>query len=313
MTHLTLTKAGPVPRRRLGRVVHTENFVGRGTRAVHTAADILGITSPQEPELIRAGERAVFRLGNGRVIARVERSAERREEADREVRAARWLADQGIPVSEPLLGDQPVLAEDTAVTFWEAVDGQWTVPKELAVLLRALHHLTPPPTLHLPELDPFDRIGERIDTARLSEPQRDTLRRVHRDLAHHVDPVEPVLGRHVIHGDANIGNVLATEHGTVLFDLDGICWGPPEWDLVLTALYRDLGWHTDAEYADFCTAYGFDVTAWNGYPLYKAVRELRMTTWLAQKTGESPEIDTEIEQRITDLADPERPRSWRPY
>jgi thiamine kinase-like enzyme len=236
------------------------------------------------------------------------------EEADREVRAARWLADQGIPVSEPLPGDQPVLAEDTAVTFWEAVDGEWTVPKDLAVLLRALHHLTPPPTLRLPELDPFDRIGERIDSApRLSAPQRDTLQRVHRDLAHHVDSVEPVLGRHVIHGDANIGNVLATDHGTVLFDLDGICWGPPEWDLVLTALYRDLGWHTDAEYADFCTAYGFDVTAWDGYPLYKAVRELRMTTWLAQKAGESPEIDAEIDQRITDLADPERPRSWRPY
>jgi Ser/Thr protein kinase RdoA (MazF antagonist) len=295
-------------------VVHTEDFVGRATRAVHTAADTLGITSPQEPELIRAGERAVFRLGNGRVIARVERSAERMEEADREVRAARWLADQGIPVSEPLPGDQPVLVEDTAVTFWEAVDGEWTVPKDLAVLLRALHHLTPPPTLHLPELDPFDRIGERINTApRLSEPQRDTLQRVHQEFARRFDAVEPVLGRHVIHGDANIGNVLATDHGTVLFDLDGICWGPPEWDLVLTALYRDLGWHTDAEYADFCTAYGFDVTAWDGYPLYKAVRELRMTTWLAQKAGESPEIDAEIDQRITDLADPERPRSWRPY
>lgn len=313
MTHFPLTKAEPVPRRRLGRVVHTEDFVRRAARAVHTAAATMGLAPHQEPELIRAGERAVFRL-RGKVIARVERSADRSHEADREVRAARWLAAQGIPVSRPLPGEQPVPAEDTVVTLWEAVDGEWTVPRELAVLLRSLHRLTPPPDLDLPDLDPFDRIRERIDTApRLTEPQRDQLHRAHRDLARRLPTVRPVLGRHVIHGDANIGNVLATDHGVVLFDLDGICWGPPEWDLLLTALYRDLGWHTDTEYADFCDAYGFDVTGWDGYPLYKAVRELRMTTWLAQKGGESPQIDAEIDRRVTDLGDPERPRFWQPY
>lgn len=295
-------------------MVHTEDFVRRATRAVHTAADTMGLIPPQEPELIRAGERAVFRLDGGRVIARVERSADRTTEAAREVRAARWLADQGIPVSRPLPGAQPVPAEDTVVTLWEAVDGEWTVPRELAVLLRSLHRLAPPSGLDLPDLDPFDRIRERIDTApRLTGPQRDQLHRVHHDLAQRLPTARPVLGRRVIHGDANIGNVLATDHGVVLFDLDGICWGPPEWDLVLTALYRDLGWHTDAEYADFCDTYGFDVTAWDGYPLHKAVRELRMTTWLAQKGGESPEIDAEIDRRVTDLGDPERPRSWHPY
>ncbi|OLT25341.1 aminoglycoside phosphotransferase [Nocardiopsis sp. CNR-923] len=295
-------------------MVHTEEFAKRATRAVHTAAHTLGIASPGAPELIRAGERAVFRLGGGTVIGRVERSTARWQEADREVRAARWLADQGLPVSAPLPGDQPLLVEDTAVTFWQGVDGEWTVPKELAVLLRTLHHLTPPRALHLPELDPFDRVLDRIDAApRLTTAQRDQLHAVHHDLATRLPAVTPVLGRHVIHGDANIGNVLATDHGVVLFDLDGICWGPPEWDLVLTALYRDLGWHTEAEYADFCDAYGFDVATWDGYPLYKAIRELRMTTWLAQKGGESPEIDAEIAQRITDLAHPEHPRTWHPY
>ncbi|PWV57605.1 phosphotransferase enzyme family protein [Nocardiopsis sp. L17-MgMaSL7] len=298
-------------------MAHTEDFTERAPRAVHTAAQALGVpeTSAHEgPELIRMGERAVFRLRDGAVIARVERSVARWAEADREVRAARWLAEQGLPVSRPLPGEQPLLAEGTAVTLWEGVQGEWTVPRELARLLHTLHGLTPPPTLDLPDLDHFDRVAERIDTAPgLSSTQRDQLREVHRDLATRLPTTKPVLGTHVIHGDANIGNVLATPHGVVLFDLDGICWGPPEWDLVLTALYRDLGWHSEAEYADFCEAYGFDVTAWEGYPLYKQIRELRMTTWLAQKRGESSEIDAEIDQRINDLADPRRPRAWNPY
>ncbi|WP_017606673.1 phosphotransferase enzyme family protein [Nocardiopsis alkaliphila] len=298
-------------------MAHIEDFTERAIRAVHTAAQALGIpetSAHHGPELIRMGERAVFRLRDGAVIARVERSAARWVEADREVRAARWLAEQNLPVSRPLPGGQPVLAENTAVTLWEGVQGEWTVPRELAGLLCTLHSLTPPPTLELPELDPFDRVAERIDTAPgLSPTQRERLREVHGDLAAQFPTTKPVLGTHVIHGDANIGNVLVTPTGVVLFDLDGICWGPPEWDLVLTALYRDLGWHSEDEYADFCEVYGFDVTFWEGYPLYKQVRELRMTTWLAQKRGESSEIDAEIDRRVNDLSDPRRPREWSPY
>ncbi|WP_268742183.1 phosphotransferase enzyme family protein [Nocardiopsis dassonvillei] len=303
-------------RHSLVAVVHTEDFAQCAARAVSAAVRALGVPAPwidNSPELVRMGERAVFRIGSD-VIARVERSADRWEEADREVQAARWLAEQSLPVTHPLPGKQPVLAEDLVVTLWEAVQGEWTVPRELGRLLRALHHLTPPPSLGLPALDPFHRVAERIDTVPgLDTTQRDLLRAHRQDLAARWPTVTPVLGTHVIHGDANIGNVLATPQGVVLFDLDGICWGPPEWDLVLTALYRDLGWHSDTEYADFCDVYGFDVTSWDGYPLYKQVRELRMTTWLAQKCGESPEIDAEIARRIADLADPHRPRTWNPY
>ncbi|MEU1717760.1 phosphotransferase enzyme family protein [Nocardiopsis dassonvillei] len=304
-------------RHSLGPVAHTEDFLQRAARAVSVAARILGVPASRTgspPELVRIGERAVYRLCDGGVIARVERSADRREEADREVRAARWLAEQSLPVTRPLSGKQPVLAEGLLVTLWEGVQGEWTVPRELARLLRTLHHLTPPPSLGLPDLDPFHRVAERIDTAPgLDTAQRDLLRTHQQDLAARWPTVTPALGTHVIHGDANIGNVLATPQGVVLFDLDGICWGPPEWDLVLTALYRDLDWHTDTEYADFCDVYGFDVTSWDGYPLYKQVRELRMITWLAQKGGESPEIDAEIARRIADLAEPRRQRTWNPY
>ena len=85
----------------------------------------------------------------------------------------------------------------------------------------------------------------------------------------------------VIHGDASVGNVLRDGHGhPVVIDLDGFATGPREWDLALTAIYYDsFGWHTREEYQDFVRVYGFDIMAWPGYPVMKAVREFLMVTW----------------------------------
>src|SRR5699024_2304525 len=147
----------------------------------------------------------------------------------------------------------------------------------------------------------------------LSPNQRDQLREAHRDLATRLPTTKPVLGTHVIHGDANIGNILATPRGVVLFDLDGICWGPPEWDLVLTALYRDMVRRREDAVAGVLQLSAFYITCWEGYPLYKQIRDPRMTTWLGPNGRENPEIDAEIDRRVSDLADPRRPREWNPY
>lgn len=288
-------------------------FADTAVHAAIGAAQAAGIPATT-PKLLRLGERAVLTLAGGRVIARVERSADRRDLAEREVEVARWLGRAGLPVGRPLDGKQPFDAAGTVVTLWEAVEGEWTVPADLAALLARLHRLWPPAALALPELDPFDRLAERAALVRgLSPAEKTRLADLVEELRGAYAQVRPVLPRAVIHGDANIGNVLKTRRGAVLFDLDGVCWGPPEWDLVLTALYRELGWHSDEEYRAFCDAYGFDVTTWDGYPVFKRIRELRMVSWLAQKAGESREIDEEIHRRLADLTDPRRPRRWRPY
>ncbi|PSK96197.1 phosphotransferase family enzyme [Murinocardiopsis flavida] len=282
-------------------------------RAAKHAADQAHIGS-SGTTLLRLGERAVVALDHGRVIARVERSARNHEGARREVRVARWLDSAGLPVGRPLPGAQPWISGDGAVvTLWEAIYGEWTVPVELATLLARLHRLAPPADLELPALAPFSRIGDRIHRAQIPSEDKQVLQRRLIDLRAAYAGVRTGLARSVIHGDANIGNVQMTKHGAVLYDLDGVCWGPPEWDLVLTALYTGLGWHTETEYREFCTVYGFDVRTWEGYPVYKRVWELIMVSWLAQKAGESVEVDTEIQVRIADLADPARPRAWNPY
>jgi len=82
---------------------------------------------------------------------------------------------------------------------------------------------------------------------------------------------------------------------------------------MITAVYRDLGWHTDAEYAAFCEVLGRDVTRDPEWPILKAVQELRMTCWLAQKAASDQGIADEFAARVADLGDPGRPRRWQPY
>jgi len=130
------------------------------------------------------------------------------------------------------------------------------------------------------------------------------------ELSAALDGREPV----VLHGDANIGNILLTaENKAVLLDLEGFCLGPRIWDLMITAVYRDLGWHTEAEYAAFCDVYGADPSIDPAFPTIKAAQELRMVCWSAQRAAADPAIGEEFTTRVADLRCPDRPRQWHPY
>src|SRR2546429_4564992 len=62
----------------------------------------------------------------------------------------------------------------------------------------------------------------------------------------------------VVHGDAWVGNVVATDDGeVVLLDLERTSLGPPEWDTVHTAIkYSSFAQITAAQYRAFCDVYG---------------------------------------------------------
>jgi thiamine kinase-like enzyme len=87
---------------------------------------------------------------------------------------------------------------------------------------------------------------------------------------------------------------------SVLIDFERFAWGHPEWDISMTATeYQTAGWWTDAEYQSFVEAYGYDVTSWTeGFPVLRAVHEIKMTTWLMQNVNESAEIAREYETRM---------------
>ena len=285
-------------------------------RALVAACATVGLNA-SGARLVRLGENAVFQLATHRVIVRIARTEAYLPEILRGVEVARWLRGTGFPAVR-LVDDveQPLIADGRVATFWEALSDEYATVADLAVLLRQLHALAPPPSLELPPLRPLDRTRQRIEASALAANDKHFLLIRVDDLSARWNLVEFELPSGVIHGDASIGNVIRTQDGhPVLIDLDGFSVGPREWDLVLTALYYErFGWHTRGEYEDFAVRYGFDVMTWSGYGTLRSMRELIMVGWLTQNMNESSDVATEVGKRIADLrAGREGRLEWQPF
>ncbi|EIV93601.1 phosphotransferase family protein [Frankia sp. QA3] len=175
--------------------------------------------------------------------------------------------------------------------------------------------LNPPAGLGLPAFSPFDRSRRRLlDSGHLDDADRVFL-------LDRIDRLDATYGRlrfvlpaGPIHGDANVGNLLHDDAGRpVLIDLDGFATGPREWDLILTAIYFDLyGWHTAEEYTAFVDGCGFDVMAWEGYPVLRDVRETAMVAWMAQNVGQDDATAAEFTKRMQARTGSSR-RDWAPF
>jgi hypothetical protein len=280
------------------------------------ACTAVGLASePAEP--VRLGENAVFRLPDG-IIARVSRPG-RQDAARREVAVSRWLNISGVPAVAALADiDQPVEIGERCVTFWEELPAhQQGSPVQVADLLKRLHALPIPDEPPLDGLDPFVRLPERIDGAvTVPDDDRAWLRARVAELQDQWTGLVPGLSTCVVHGDAWAGNVVATDDGgVVLLDLERCSIGPPEWDLVSTAVkYVTYGLIDRAGYQLFCDAYGFDVTALSGFAVIRDIRELRMTCYVAQQAATDPSCQREARLRIDCLRGccGQRPWPWTP-
>jgi len=117
-----------------------------------------------------------------------------------------------------------------------------------------------------------------------------------------------------VHGDAHVQNLIVRPDGVpVLIDLEGFALGAPESDLCVTATEHEIGWHTDAQYEEFCDAYGRDVKDWVGFPVLKQINQLKMTTWLMQNIADGPDVAGEFRVRLRTIRDGAAPRPWKPF
>ncbi|WP_020393183.1 aminoglycoside phosphotransferase family protein [Kribbella catacumbae] len=262
-----------------------------------------------EPELLSLGDSATVAV-NGEVIAKVTRFPGQRDVAHREVAVSRWLGRAGIPAVVAVTDaiDQGAYA----VTFWERItEHRSATPGEVGAILSQLHAV---PVESAPELDdvqPFVRVADRIDGAPLRHGDKAFLLERLGELEERW-PAPTGLGAAILHGDPNTGNVVVTPDGQVLvWDLERFSVGPREWDLTLQAVsYETCRWITADDYGDFVTTYGHDVTATGTFPIFRDIRELRMTSWLANKADQDPAIQTEVEYRIACLRGQHGPRPW---
>lgn len=287
-----------------------------GARALGEACRSIGFDSTGA-ELIRIGSNAVYRL-QGRVIVRIAPSIGAAENARKQVAVANWLAEHGYPAVRALSVDQPVEVDGRVATFWESVSErtEFAPIGQVADLIRRLHELPPPPTLALPPTRPFESAWDRLgQVVGLPESDLEFMRERLRDLSDQYAALRFALPPGPIHGDANVGNVIADrDGGPVLTDLDSFATGPREWDLVQTALFFErFGWHTKEEYRTFVEVYGFDLLEWSGYPVLADAREVMMTLWLASTGNGGERAVGEARKRIDAMKTGGSRRDWAPF
>jgi Ser/Thr protein kinase RdoA (MazF antagonist) len=243
--------------------------------------------------LIRGQTHTVFRLDRHPVLVKVVRRGTPVSEVRRTVRLARWLADRGIPVA-PLypLEVQPVVVDGHAVTLWRYLDQPSApVPAEaLGKPLQGLHQLPRPP-IALPALNAIAAIRRSVEQASaLHVVARDELMQRAELLEARLRTVDFAFPEAVLHTDPQHGNPLHDESGVALCDWGSARWGQPEWDLVTVEVHCRRFGYGQTHYRAFAEAYGWNVTGWSGYDVFRDLRELRVITTNACKASHAPEV-----------------------
>ncbi|MEU1022852.1 aminoglycoside phosphotransferase family protein [Streptomyces sp. NPDC005904] len=293
---------------------------GAFREALDGACRIAGV-SAEGAELVHITVNAVFRLRSLPLVVRIAGPQLGVEDAARVVELARWLAAEDAPTVRlaDLAVDQPVVTADgTAATFWHYLPqhpGTQPLPPELAGPLRHLHALGPPPR-PLPEWDPLRVTRGRLRRAPDDLPPTDLafLHGLADRLADELPALPFALPPAVIHGDAHIGNMLRAPEGhAVLCDLDFMCLGPPEWDLVpelVGCLRYGRPW---ADYQRLVDAYGFDPRDWACLPALIRVHALNVLTVVLPLLRTHPSLRTEWQRRVHALRDGILTGPWVPY
>lgn len=275
-----------------------------------------GLDSSGATLLGPVGDNAVIRMPKERLVARVAWGLPALPRVRRELRIAEWLAGQDIPAVRPASAiAQPVIQDGRVLSFWEEIPSPAeSSTAEMGRALRRLHAVSLPGEDFVGPMDPFVRQESHIKAADgVTEADRVFLRQRLTELQIAYRQLTFALPQGVIHGDPHRKNILrATDGQVVLLDLERFGIGPREWDLTVPAVYRRVGWYDAAAYSAFVKAYGWDVTDWPGFPTLAAIRELRMTTWLAARVGREPRLLAEVVHRIATLREPELPRRWTP-
>ncbi|WP_280336980.1 aminoglycoside phosphotransferase family protein [Nocardia wallacei] len=290
------------------------NASGAELPTILRSACLAAGVDPADAELLRMSENAIYRLPGGTVV-RISRPGQQAAAA-REVAVARWLEAAGVDAVQVVPGiEQPVEVEERTVTFWQELPPHHRgSPAQVAGALKQLHALAPPAAFNLGKLAPFVRLDERIDSATfLSDSDRHWMREHLAELRQRWEKLPTGMPWCVVHGDAWVGNVVATDDGRViLLDLERTSVGPPEWDLAHTAIKRtSFGWISAKQYGEFCNVYGYDVTAWAGFELLRDIREFRMTTMAVQSASTTNPIA--YEQALSRLACIRGQRGSRPW
>ncbi|MFD4394331.1 phosphotransferase family protein [Kitasatospora sp. NPDC058478] len=267
---------------------------------------------PADAVMLRGHTNAVYLLPAAGAVAKVARVGTPLNGVRRTVQLVQWLTARGFPTVELLSVEQPVIADGHAVTFWHYLPqpGHPVPAVHLAGPLRALHELPPPPF----DVRPVDTVGAiRRSIAETTALPLDDLSFLKRRLAELDDArrqVRYVLAPGLLQGDPQHRNALHHQGAAVLCDWDTACFGQPELDLVTVEIHCRRFGYGRSHYQEFADRYGFDVTAWQGYPVLSGLRELRMITTNAKRASLGSPTLAEVRRRIHGLRSGQNRLAW---
>lgn len=169
----------------------------------------------------------------------------------REIAVTAWLAEQGVPVVTPS-GELPPGPHEHGgfpISFWTYLEPdpvRTPTAAEASAMLTDLHATLRSYPGELPQLcaDDIPRLMEIMEQTSgvLNQSETDRVRASAERLR---DLYEAPTGDlQPLHGDAHPGNLIATRDGLIWIDLEDVCRGPLEWDLVSMT---DAGATTDHE------------------------------------------------------------------
>lgn len=269
----------------------------------------LGIESA--PVMIADRSNLVLRLDPHALVARVAMATSMVRVGmrwlRREIDVSRFLDARGAWVTRPVDHPGPFEREGLVISFWhlEALEGELAADLAGARLARAHEALRGLSRELLPEWGGWIEARAVLDRARESPMiAREALDRIERAWERGERIVESARSRTAsfqpVHGDAHLGNVLATSRGPVWTDWEDAFVGPVEWDLACLRSRAALFGEDRASIDRACGGYD--------QPLDHALvdelalcRNLQVIPWLAVFAEREPSLLPRMHARIARL------------
>lgn len=248
----------------------------------------------EEPVLLRDAWHVLVHLAPLPIVARVSTSLDwpggpSQDDVVRELEVAAHAARRGAPVVPPAdtLDPGPHEQDGHVVTFWRFVESSGEVDARAAGRgLRAIHEALVDYDRPLPEAAHPEDMEEMLDSLESSQDV-ELLREIVSD--------RPDLDGHALHGDAHLGNCLASADGPLWHDFETACRGPREYDLAALVL-RDLSLGGQPSAREALAAYGeHDAALLSAVvPVYAAWVLTSMLTALPRRPELAPVLDERL-------------------
>jgi thiamine kinase-like enzyme len=288
-------------------VLSVENAIASVTRLVREFGREASPTvlADRSNLVLLLDERTVARVAMATSLTRVGI-----ESSGREVAVSRWLDEHGGAVTRPsrTLGPGPFERDGFVIGFWEreAIVAERAEPRAAGAALRRIHDLLADfPNENLALWGGFEearRILPRVRERGLLT--MDEFRRFDEAWAVAETTVATARNRsasfQAVHGDAHIGNVLATDRGPVWTDWEDVFLGPVEFDLACLRSKADL-------FGEEREAIDAMLSAYDGRYAPDLVRDLQLVRnvqvipWLAVFAERHPDLVPRMRARIEQL------------